>query len=198
MQQPAQPQYANYWAPLMRKRHTLPHPAQPRQTPGGAAGPYMRHPPPPLSFENSSAGGHGANGAKFFVPCLVEGGTMPSVLKTLKTFFRAKTRNRYYLIHTSIPPCLPNTHTPLRYACCSSGSRVPPPPAELPIPPPPPPRKFWQIAGGGVASGPVVVAPPGAHQPLGSANAETTPAGALAAAADRKQRPDATCEGKNG
>ena len=37
-----------------------------------------------------------------------------------------------------------------------------------------------------------------AHQPLGSANAETTPARAPAAAADRTQRPDATCEGKNG
>ena len=37
-----------------------------------------------------------------------------------------------------------------------------------------------------------------AHQPLGSTNAETTPARAPAAAADRKQRPDATCEGKNG
>ena len=37
-----------------------------------------------------------------------------------------------------------------------------------------------------------------AHQRLGSANAETTPAGAPAAAADRKQRPDATCEGKYG
>ena len=37
-----------------------------------------------------------------------------------------------------------------------------------------------------------------AHQPLGSANAETTPARAAAAAADRTQRPDATCEGKNG
>ena len=36
-----------------------------------------------------------------------------------------------------------------------------------------------------------------AHQPLGSANAETTPAGAPAAAADRKQQPDATCEGTN-
>ena len=35
------------------------------------------------------------------------------------------------------------------------------------------------------------------HQPVGSANAETTPAGAPAAAADRTQRPDATCEGKN-
>ena len=37
-----------------------------------------------------------------------------------------------------------------------------------------------------------------AHQLLGSANAEMTPAGAPAAAADRKKRPDATCEGKNG
>ena len=36
------------------------------------------------------------------------------------------------------------------------------------------------------------------HQLLGSANTETTPAGAPAAAADRTQRPDATCEGKNG
>ena len=31
-QQPAQPQYANYRAPLTRKRHIPPHPAQPRRT----------------------------------------------------------------------------------------------------------------------------------------------------------------------
>ena len=31
-QQPAHPQYANYWAPLTRKRHTMPHSAQPQQT----------------------------------------------------------------------------------------------------------------------------------------------------------------------
>ena len=31
-QQPAHPQYANYWAPLMRKRHTMPHSAQPQHT----------------------------------------------------------------------------------------------------------------------------------------------------------------------
>ena len=37
-----------------------------------------------------------------------------------------------------------------------------------------------------------------AHQLLGSATAEKTPARAPATAADRKQRPDATCEGKNG
>ena len=36
------------------------------------------------------------------------------------------------------------------------------------------------------------------HQLLGSANAETTPARAPAAVADRTQRPDATCEGKDG
>ena len=37
-----------------------------------------------------------------------------------------------------------------------------------------------------------------AHQLLCPAHAETTPAGAPAAAADRTQRPDATCEGKSG
>ena len=41
-------------------------------------------------------------------------------------------------------------------------------------------------------------AQPPAHQRQGSANAETTPAGAPAAAADRTQRPDATCGGENG
>ena len=211
------PQYANYWAPLTRKRHIPPHPAQPQHTNnwaprtrkrhqqehrpqrptehsdptqqldgmshrgapnthfiaqprgGGGGDPSvrMRNPPPPPalraqlittgrrvrsivmvaqkayvmrrvcvlllfisgrdgrgqahgggggrarslyvtpppSFERWRCGGHGANGTKFFVPCSVEGGTMPLVLKTLKTFFPAKTRYRYYRIHTSIPPC---------------------------------------------------------------------------------------------
>ena len=31
-QQPAHPQYANYWAPLTRKWHTIPHSAQPQHT----------------------------------------------------------------------------------------------------------------------------------------------------------------------
>ena len=31
-QQPAHPQYANYWAPLTCKRNTMPHPAQPQHT----------------------------------------------------------------------------------------------------------------------------------------------------------------------
>ena len=64
---------------------------------------------------------------------------MPLVLKTLETFFLAKTRNRYYRIHTSIPPC-PQTHThPLGMHVVVVGrAQPPPPPAELPIPPPPP------------------------------------------------------------
>ena len=31
-QQPAHPQYANYWAPLTRKQHTMPHSAHPQHT----------------------------------------------------------------------------------------------------------------------------------------------------------------------
>ena len=42
-QQPAQPQYANYWAPLTRKRHTMPHPAQPRHTNHWALRMQKRH-----------------------------------------------------------------------------------------------------------------------------------------------------------
>ena len=42
-QQPAQPQYANYWAPLTRKRHILPHPAQPRPTNHWAPRTRKRH-----------------------------------------------------------------------------------------------------------------------------------------------------------
>ena len=66
--------------------------------------------PPPPSFERQQCRGHGANGANFFVPWLVKRGTMPLVLKTLKTFFLAKTRNRYHRIHSSVPQC-PHTHT---------------------------------------------------------------------------------------
>ena len=42
-QQPAQPQYANYWAPLTRKRHTLPQPAQPQHTNHWASRMRKRH-----------------------------------------------------------------------------------------------------------------------------------------------------------
>ena len=42
-QQPAQPQYANYWAPLTRKRHIMPHPAQPRHTNRWAPRARKRH-----------------------------------------------------------------------------------------------------------------------------------------------------------
>ena len=42
-QQPAHPQYANYWAPLTRKRHIPPHSAQPRHTNDGAPRTRKRH-----------------------------------------------------------------------------------------------------------------------------------------------------------
>ena len=42
-QQPAHPQYANYWAPLTRKRHIPPHSAQPRYTNHWAPRTRKRH-----------------------------------------------------------------------------------------------------------------------------------------------------------
>ena len=76
---------------------------------------------------------------------------MPLVLKTLKTFFLAKTRYHYYrntYLYTPMP-----LDTPWRYACDSSGLRAaPPPPGQAantplaPTPPrpnsPPPPASF--------------------------------------------------------
>ena len=42
-QQPAHPQCANYWAPLTRKRHTMPHSAQPQHTNHWAPRTRKRH-----------------------------------------------------------------------------------------------------------------------------------------------------------
>ena len=42
-QQPAHPQYANYWAPLRRKRHTPPHSAQSQHTNHWAPRTRKRH-----------------------------------------------------------------------------------------------------------------------------------------------------------
>ena len=42
-QQPTHPQYANYWAPLTRKRHTMPHSAQPQHTKYWAPQTRKRH-----------------------------------------------------------------------------------------------------------------------------------------------------------
>ena len=42
-QQPAHPQYANYWAPLTRKRHTIPHSAKPQHTEYWAPRTRKRH-----------------------------------------------------------------------------------------------------------------------------------------------------------
>ena len=57
----------------------------------------------------------------------------------------------------------------------------------------------WELLGTASAqTAPAATSTAPEHQRRLSANAETTPAGAPAAAADRTQRPDATCEGKNG
>ena len=42
-QQPAHPQYANYWAPMTRKRHTMPHSAQSQHTNHWAPRTRKRH-----------------------------------------------------------------------------------------------------------------------------------------------------------
>ena len=63
---------------------------------------------------------------------------MPLVLKTLKTFFLAKTRYRYYRIHTSIPPCPQTPPSGMHVVVVSCAQPPPPPRAKLPIPPPPP------------------------------------------------------------
>ena len=67
---------------------------------------------------------------------------------------------------------------------------------------PPAKQRLWPRGGlhaeGGGGGGHATSRTAPTHQPLGSANAETTPAGAPTAAADRKRRPDATCDGKNG
>ena len=56
----------------------------------------------------------------------------------------------------------------------------------------------WGTSGGGQAAHPATFSTAPVHQQRGSANAETTPARAPAAVADRTQRPNATCEGNNG
>ena len=66
--------------------------------------------------------------------------------------------------------------------------RPPQQPAQLPI------RQLLSAADAQTAHHATSSTPP-AHQRRGSANAETTPAGAPTAAVDRTQEPDATCEG---
>ena len=43
LQQPAHPQHANHWAPLTRKRHTMPHSAQPQHANYWAPRTWKRH-----------------------------------------------------------------------------------------------------------------------------------------------------------
>ena len=66
-QQPAHPQYANYWAPLMRKRHTMPHSAQPQHTKYWAPRTQQRHqqehrPQRPIESSNPTQHAKGRTG----------------------------------------------------------------------------------------------------------------------------------------
>ena len=66
-QQPAHPQYANYWAPLTRKRHTMPHSAQPQHTNYWAPRTRKRHqqehrPQRPTESSNSTQHANGRTG----------------------------------------------------------------------------------------------------------------------------------------
>ena len=66
-QQPAHPQYANYWAPLTRKRHIPPHPAQPQHTNNGAPRTRKRHqqehrPQPPTERSDPTQHAKGRTG----------------------------------------------------------------------------------------------------------------------------------------
>ena len=67
-QQPAHPQYANYWAPLTRKRHTMPHSAQPQHTNYWAPRTLKRHqqehrPQRPTESSNPTQHAKGRTGA---------------------------------------------------------------------------------------------------------------------------------------
>ena len=56
----------------------------------------------------------------------------------------------------------------------------------------------WRGGGGVPQTAPAATSTAPAYQPLGSVNAETTPARAPAAAADKTQRPDAAREPTGG
>ena len=66
-QQPAHPQYANYWAPLTPKRHTMPHSAQPQHTNHWAPQMRKRHqqehrPQPPTESSDPTQHAKGRTG----------------------------------------------------------------------------------------------------------------------------------------
>ena len=66
-QQPAHPQYANYWAPLTSKRHTMPHSAQPQHTNYWALRTRKRHqqehrPQRPIESSNPTQHAKGRTG----------------------------------------------------------------------------------------------------------------------------------------
>ena len=140
-QQPAHPQYANYWAPLTRTRHTMPHSAQSQHANYWAPRTRKRHqqehrPQQPTESSDPTQHAKGRTGDR------------PGPCKGATTRRNVTQGGRQQPAH----PQYANYWAPLT-------------------------RKRHTIATFSTAP---------AHQPLGSANAETTPARAPAAAADRK------------
>ena len=162
-QQPAHPQYANYWAPLTRKQHIPPHPAQPQYTNYWAPRTPKRHqqehrPQQPTERSDPTQHAKGRTGDR------------PGPRKETTTRGNATQGGGVDSKNSQTPPATTSTSS-IRQLLGAADTQTAHPATSSTAP---------------------------VHQLLGSANAETTPARAPAAAADRTQRPDATCEGKNG
>ena len=139
-------------------------------------------PPPPRVLKDSGAGAMAPMAPNFLSHAELKGVLCLWSFRPL----RLSSDKKSLLSHTYLyTPMSPDTHTPLRYACGSSGLRAAPapPPAQpsCQYPPPtlpltsPPPRQVLtdRWGGGGVASGPFVVAPRG--QPPQSSNRTSHP-----------------------
>ena len=124
-QQPAHPQYTNYWAPLMRKRHTMPHSAQPQHTNYWALRTRKRHRQEHRLTESSDPTQH-AKGRTGDCPGPRKGATtrrnvtqgdvlVPVVLRLWQTFAFALTHIRVQLHPSSFG--LRCTHT----GCSATG-----------------------------------------------------------------------------
>ena len=121
--------------------------------PGGRPGPVLVcDPPPPPSppprfLTDSGLGGMAPTALNFFLSMLPFHQTIRALCARLARYIPAKTRQRYYHIHTSIPPH-PQTHIPPGGMHMVVVGRAHPPPnlgnplplAEPPITPPPPPK----------------------------------------------------------
>ena len=97
-QQPAHPQYANYWAPVTRKRRTMPHSAQPQHTNYWAPRTRKRHqqehwPQRPTASSDPTQHAKGRLGDR---PGLRKGATTRRSVTQGGGGMTARTANRHY------------------------------------------------------------------------------------------------------